>query len=228
MSTSDVVSGLIRELKETGLADMPGRLLYSGLGTLAPGKLYVLGYNPGGDPDAESDSSADHLAKLDGKSLDWNEYIDGVWRPGGRVCAPGDAPMQRRVCHLLTGIGLRVRTVCASNVIFVRSRASSGLDNQAQLAERCWSVHQFILEHIRPEGILSIGGAPVFDFVCSRGRPLSAPEQFQAGHVTWACLAARVQLGAQNMAIVSVPHLARYAIDRHPEVVRWVCTMLEL
>jgi len=228
MSTSDALSWLIHKLEETGLADTPGKLLYSGVGTLSPDRLYVLGYNPGGDPDAESDSPRVHLAKLARMSPDWNEYVDGAWRPGGRVYAPGDAPMQKRVRHLLTGLGLTVPAVCASNVIFARSRVSSGLSNQAQLAERCWPVHQFILGHVRPAGILSIGGGSVFDFISSHGRLLSAPERFQAGHATWECLAARVQLGTQNMAIVSVPHLARYAIDRHPEVIRWVRTKLGL
>ncbi len=30
--------------------------IYSGIATLAPGKVYMLGYNPGGDPEAENDS----------------------------------------------------------------------------------------------------------------------------------------------------------------------------
>jgi hypothetical protein len=228
VSTSDAVARLIQELKDTGLADMPGKLLYSGVATLAPGKLYVLGWNPGGDPNAESDSSARHLTELAGKSPTWNEYIDGVWHLGGRVYAPGAAPMQRRVRYLLTGIGLPVQTVCASNVVFVRSRASSNLDNSIELARRCWPVHDFILGHVRPKGILSIGGAPVFEFIRSRGGLLSGLEEFPSGHGTWECLAARVQLGNLSMPIVSVPHLARYAIDHHPDVVRWVRGKLDL
>lgn len=143
MDASDLVSGLIEKLEATGLADMPGKLLYSGIGTLCPGKIYVLGWNPGGDPSTESDSTKNQLIKLAREPSYWNEYIDGVWRPAGRICAPGDAPMQRRVQHLLTNIGLSVRSVCASNVIFVRSRVSSSLNNQAELAERraCPSIH---------------------------------------------------------------------------------------
>jgi len=61
MPNGDTVSDLIRILEQTNLADRPGRLLYSGLGTLCPGRLYMLGDNPGGDPDAESDSPRTHL-----------------------------------------------------------------------------------------------------------------------------------------------------------------------
>ncbi len=221
MSGSSVVDGLIQKLNDTGLADMPGKALYSGVGTLCPGLLYVLGWNPGGDPNSESDSSARHLTALARKSSNWNEYIDGVWRPGGRVYPPGAAPMQRRVRYLLAGIGLPV-------VIFVRSPVSSALVKPGQLAKLCWPVHQFLLGLVRPKAILSIGGEPVFSFIRNRSRLLSGQGEFPSGHGTWGCLAARVQLEDQNMAIVSVPHLARYAIDHHPDVVDWVRVKLEL
>jgi hypothetical protein len=227
MSTSDILSGLFQKLEETGLADFPGKLLYSGIGTLCSGPLYVLGYNPGGDPNIENDSTKDDLRKLAEKCPNWNEYIDAIWGAHRRRWGPGDAPMQRRLCSLLRGIGLCVRTVCASNLIFVRSRRASSLKNRAQLAEDCWSVHQFILKQVRPKGMLSIGD-DAFKFILRRGTPLSATQHFQSGHASWRCRAARVQLGTQSMAIVSVPHLAIYAIDHHPKVIDWVRTKLGL
>jgi hypothetical protein len=212
MKNSDVVSALTQKLRDTGLADMSGALLYSSIATLAPGKLYVLGYNPGGDPLAETDNTAIQLAKHAKKRPDWNEYIDGDWKPGGRLCAVGGAPMQKRVRHLITALGSSVQEVCASNLIFVRSRVPGHLTNQARLAQSCCPVHQFILNHVRPAAILSIGGGPVFEFICQQGRLISGPERFKAGHGNWGCLAGRVELGDQEIALVSVPHLARYAI----------------
>ena len=228
MSTSELEIRLIQKLKDTGLADFPGKLLYSGIGTLSPGKLYILGWNPGGDSNTENSSAVDDLIALAKKSPDWNEYIDGVWRPGGRVCAPGDAPMQRRVRHLLAGIGLPVRSVCASNMVFVRSRASADLEGPIDLAERCWPVHKSILEYVCPAGILSIGGNPVFDFIVNHGHLQSGPESFPSGHGNWNCLAGQILLGTRTIRIVSVPHLARYAIDHHPDVVQWVSSKLGL
>jgi hypothetical protein len=228
MVASHVFEKLVQKLEDTGLAHLPGKLLYSGAETLTRGKLYVLGWNPGGDPRAESDSIAYHLTQLASKIPEWNEYCDGVWSPGGRRYAPGSAPMQRRVRHLLASIEVPVRTVCASNVIFVRSRDSSYLDSPEKLAERCWPVHESIFEQIRPQGVLSIGGAPVFEFICNRGTLLSDYEEFPSGHGTWKCVTAHVLLGAQRMTIVSVPHLARYAVDRHPEVIHWARIKLGL
>jgi hypothetical protein len=228
MSNSEALEGLIKKLQECDLSGMAGGLLYSGISTLAPGRLYVLGYNPGGDPNVENDSPIRQLTKLSEQSPHWNEYIDGIWRPGGRVCAAGAAPMQTRVQKLIEGIGLSTRTVCASNLIFVRSRVSSHLYNQMKLAELCWPVHQYILGLIRPAAILCIGGSPVFEFIRNKGRLVTGPEQYPAGHGTWKCHAGQVQINDQMMAIVSVPHLARYAIDRHGVVIRWAREKLNL
>jgi hypothetical protein len=225
---SSVIAGLVKKLEETGLANLPGKLLYSGVATLSPGELYVLGHNPGGDPLSESTTTAVELENLAGGSGDWNEYLDAVWRPGGRACAPGEAPMQKRVCHLLTSVGLAVRSVCASNLIFVRSRGLETLEGQAQLAENCCPIHQFILEQVRPRAILSVGGEKVFRFLLSRGRAISSRDQFPSGHGDWECLSASAQIGPLSVSIVSVPHLSRYAIDNHPDVVRWIRTKLRL
>jgi hypothetical protein len=216
------VQQLIQTLETTGLANRPGRLLYSGVGTLVPGRIYMLGYNPGGDPATESDSPKARLEKLAQQNVDWNEYVDGRWMPGGRICAPGDAPMQRRVQHLLAGIGVPVRSVAASNVIFVRSRNASSLEAPAHLAEQCWVVHAFMLKIVQPKVILSIGGNAVFDFVREKGRILSPMKQFPSGHGTWQCQSARIDLGGMPVTLVSVPHLSRYAVNQHPDVLQWV------
>jgi len=227
MPNGDTVSDLIRILEQTNLADRPGRLLYSGLGTLCPGRLYMLGDNPGGDPDAESDSPRTHLEALVRRSPDWNEYISGVWKPRGRVCAAGEAGMQRRVRDLLTNLGLPTQTVCASNLIFVRSQVSDGLGNRlerAHLARQCWPVHQFILDKVRPTAILSIGKS-AFEFISKQGILLSQPESVPAGKGNLMCRAARVRLGTSNITMISVPHLGdriRYDIAAHPKVISWV------
>jgi hypothetical protein len=230
MTTSDQVSGLIAKLQATGLADMPGKLLYSGIGTLCPGKIYLLGWNPGGDPSIESQSIRDHLLKLAQERSDWNEYLDEGWRVRRRMYAPSDAPMQRRVSNLLTGIGLPVRAVCASNMIFARSSVSEHLVNPAELSRRCWHVHKFILRRVQPKGILTIGKEP-FDYILTQGKPLSKTEKEPAGQGTLMCRAVRVQLEAQDVAVVSVPHLGErlhYEPECHPSVIDWVHHKLRL
>jgi hypothetical protein len=213
---------LRKKLKETGLQDQAGSCIYSGKNTLNRSAIYMLGYNPGGDPLSEHKTVEQHLSKIIEYPPDWNEYIDGKWRPGGRCYRPGEAPMQKRVKCLVEGIGLDVRQICASNLIFVRSIDAGCLEGANKLAEKCWPVHQFLIEKLRPSLILSIGGKEVFDHISKRGHTLTEPEQFDSGHGKWKCNSVRIRLGEQDLALVSVPHLARYAIDRHPEVIEWV------
>lgn len=219
---NNALGSLIAKLEATGLADQPGRLLYSGIGTLSPGKVYMLGYNPGGDPEAENDSPKAHLAKLASLRPDWNEYLDGVWYPGGRACPAGGAPLQRRVQTLLGGIGLPTRSVLASNLIFVRSKDQARLADAPRLAEQCWAVHRLLLEQTEPQSILSIGGSKVFDFIAGRSTSRSSVEQHSAGHGDWKCQATRVAIVGRTFNLVSLPHLSRYAVDRYPNVIAWV------
>ena len=228
MMQNDALSSLIAKLDATGLADQPGRLLYSGIGTLAPGKVYMLGYNPGGDPEAENDNPKDHLAKVAGLRPDWNEYMDGVWYPGGRACPAGGAPLQKRVQALLGGAGLPTRSVLASNLIFVRSRDQAQLAEASRLAERCWGVHRWLLELVQPQTILSIGGNKIFDAISERSTVRSPIEQIAAGHGDWKCQATRVAIDGRRLNLISLPHLSRYAVDRHPDVIAWVRAKLSV
>jgi hypothetical protein len=85
MPNGEIFSALLHSLDATGLGDRPGKVLYSGLETLKPGKLLVLGFNPGGDPTAETASARSHLDNAATRQPDWNEYLDASWRPGGRL-----------------------------------------------------------------------------------------------------------------------------------------------
>lgn len=228
MTNTSIIESLFRKLDETGLADLPGAFLYSDRSTLVPGKIYMLGYNPGGDPEVETNTPKVHLQYLQSLDRDHNEYLDGVWYPGGRRCGAGDAPLQRRVQRLLKGVGLNVRSVCASNLIFVRSRDQARLSGASRLAEKCWAVHRFLMEQIQPQAILSIGGGKVFDFIAAHGKLVSPIELYASGHGNWQCQSAHVDFGTCTVKLVSLPHLSRYAIDGHPDVIGWAKARLGL
>lgn len=114
-----------------------GNILYSGAETLCPGPVYLLGLNPGGDPD-----DAVHREQTIGSTLDRlpskreNEYLDVSWRERGIRRPAGQAKLQRRVRRLAEMIGLDLRNVCATNLIFVRSTSASSSDYSA-LAPVC-------------------------------------------------------------------------------------------
>jgi hypothetical protein len=223
-----VSATIMRRLRESGLGVRSGKLLYSDLATLSPGELYVLGYNPGGDPKAEPISVAEEHANLAGRPKGWNEYLHGVWLRDGREQLAGSMPMQKRTCYLLRSLGLDVRSVCASNLIFVRSKDINTLRDRKKLAEECWPIHQLIFDIVRPKAILCIGGNEASKFLHSRANKLSNIEPFPSGHGDWKCSATTGQIGSSRMSIVRIPHLSRYAIDRYPEVVHWVRKKLGL
>lgn len=213
-----ILEALIAELKATGLADKPGKLLYSGLRTLSPGETYLLGYNPGGDPEFEANSILSHLCRDDAES---NEYLDGRWRRRGRLCDAGAAPMQRRVCHMLKGLGWDARSACASNVIFVRSEDIGSLNTPQELARRCWPVHRLILKQVGPKCIIVLGD-DAFKFIRDQGRAITEVNTYPAGHGDWKCRHTRILLDERQLEIISVPHLSYYAIDRHADVYAWI------
>ncbi len=223
MTGVDSLQYLIQKLHETGLANRPGKLLYSGTEALRPGPVYLLGYNPGGEPDHETASILSHICAS--TSATRNEYLDAAWATRTYSFPAGMAPLQRRVHYLLTALGLDVRTVCASNLIFVRSKSAQHLETPRQLAEQCWPVHQLLLAMVRPGSIISFG-KKVWDFVSERACILTSVEYLSSGHGNWTCLFSHISIDGREMRLISLPHLSRYAIDHHPEVIRWARTKL--
>jgi len=77
-SIMDKFDELIQLVKATELWDKSGAVLYSQRNTLCEGKMYILGYNPGGNPNVASSlpNIGGHLLKSlnsDGKNEDHDE-----------------------------------------------------------------------------------------------------------------------------------------------------------
>jgi hypothetical protein len=193
-----------------------GVILYSSPKTLKVGNVYLLGINPGADPDGLDDPDIEtHLDKL--ASSDTNRYIDGEW-DRGRI---GTDPFQLRVVWLLRSLGLDPRDVCSSNLIFRRSDGQ-GTSGYPETAYRCWPVHQRILSIVQPKMIICLGNLP-FDYVTSRGSSESPQaEEFPSGHGSWQCRSARVHLESRSIDIVRLPHLRRYRVIGKQPVVDWM------
>ena len=140
------------------LYERSGRVFYSGRSAF-DGKrpLYLLGLNPGGDPvrQAEETISRSIVTAKARSEDDWSAYADESWR--GR--APGTAPLQPRVLHLLKRVGHDARSVPASNVVFVRSSRESDLarDKSAWL-RACWPVHDRVIRALGVAVVACMGG----------------------------------------------------------------------
>ncbi len=149
----DDFAGLIPDIlmNKSGSVFYSGRTAFKGLRP-----LYILGLNPGGDPDKQSDETVGHhtMDVMTNKPNNWSEYRDERWanKP------PGQHGMQPRVLHLLNRLNLDPGEIPASNIVFLRSRQEETFEgNMLDIAEQCWPVHQAIIQRLGVRVILCFG-----------------------------------------------------------------------
>jgi NACalpha-BTF3-like transcription factor len=134
-----------------------GSVFYSGPSAFEGHRpLYILGLNPGGSPIVQADETIAR-ALSDWKALNrpWSAYLDESWQ--GR--SPGTHGMQPRMRHMFDQLGLDLREVPASNVVFVRSANETALAaEKATLLPLCWPVHETVINNLSVRTILCLGG----------------------------------------------------------------------
>ena len=142
------------------LTNTSGKVFYSGRRAFeSQSGLYVLGVNPGGDPQEQSDEtvSSHTNSVLHSEPENWSAYRDESW--GGRP--PGTVRMQPRMLHLFRRLGVDPGEVPASNVVFVRSGRKANLKGDfSQLAMECWPFHQAVVQQLGVRVILCLGQDP--------------------------------------------------------------------
>ena len=141
----------------TSLLAKSGKVFYTGRGAFCgPSDIYILGLNPGGDPQAQAGETigADLRRFREGPAW-WSDYADESWHGA----PPGTWGMAPRVLHMLASLGEDPRAVPASNVIFVRSSTEATLErNKDALLEAYWPVHRAVIDALRIRIVLCFGG----------------------------------------------------------------------
>jgi hypothetical protein len=117
-----------------GDANCSGSVLYNGWHTLREGPIYLMGYNPGGNPDQITTKIIESLEELPENHC---AYEDEKWTLRGTELPKGEHPHQKRVKALAGLLGLDIRTVFAVNAIFQRSPTASSLTEASEYWERC-------------------------------------------------------------------------------------------
>lgn len=148
----DAVAALPNAMKSRS-----GSIFYSGQSAFCGRRsLYILGLNPGGSPVTQARETIEHhwsswLERRDA----WSAYEDESWR--GRP--PGTHGMQPRMRHMASGLGIDLRKVPASNVVFVRSASEATLQKEkGVLLAVCWPVHAAVIEALGVDTVLCLGG----------------------------------------------------------------------
>jgi hypothetical protein len=191
------------------ILDRSGEILYSGSQTVRRGPIYLLGLNPGGNPDDHKATVRERLKELPSRRS--NSY-QASW--AGRK--PGTHRLQRGVQWIAGELGVQLEDICASNLIFVRSKDERGSGFPGS-ARDCWPVHRVILSVVRPKLIITFGSSP-YTFLRDEFGAVAESDPCAAGHANWKCRAFQTI----GMWVVGLPHMSVYAIHRHPEVGRWL------
>lgn len=161
----EVPSTLFGELLDLVPAELHqefGEVFYSGATSFEqPSLMYLLGFNPGGDPSKAELSRYTIAADLDASRApgrrDWAAFEDD-WRDFG----PGAVAFQRRVRHLIDACGIDgPRKVPASNAIFVRSTRIETLDARRtkKLLLDCWTIHEKVISALNVKVVVCFGQA---------------------------------------------------------------------
>lgn len=133
-----------------------GSLFYSGPSAFTGNhSLYVLGLNQGGSPIGQADETvARDIADWRALTRPWSAYLDESWqsRPAGTH------GMQPRMRHMFGQLGIDLRDVPASNVVFVRSANEAALSTEkTALLTQCWPVHAAVIQELGVRTILCLG-----------------------------------------------------------------------
>lgn len=160
-------------------AEKPGAVLYNGLDTLCSNNgLYIMGFNPGGDPNTITTSVIKSLEVLKDQ---YCSYRDECWRkacPEDCKKHQGKSRHQERVCSLVQVLRRDISETVAVNTVFLRSKKQDDLKASWDIFEKCWHVHEKLLSIVRPKIILCLGnGEPrsAFAFLRKKVSPTTQP-----------------------------------------------------
>ena len=136
----------------SAITHFPGRLLYSGMDTIRPGDLYVLGMNPGGRFTLNPPLNQTIGFTLAEARQRWS-FLDDEPDP------PAAGLLQARVKGVLEDLNCNPRETLVTNAVFVRAGnveqfGKLGLSFWQLWWNLCWPVHQVLLGAVRPKLVL--------------------------------------------------------------------------
>lgn len=194
-----------------------GEVIYSSKDTLKKGKYYFLGLNPGGEGFI---SIKNHLNNFSLKTD--NSFFDDSWNN----CEKGKAPLQLRDQYLFEKIlNYDLRNVFATNLIFETTKSADTLN--FGLAGLCWGVHEYALNIVRPEIILTCGNdqeKSAFSFIVDL---YSGKIEQQTLSGTFTIKYSKIIIQNRTTLLIGLPHLSRFEIRDNEDFKRKLLNILE-
>ncbi len=162
---------LISELKGAEMANLMRQRFYATYYNdpymaLKPGRIYLLGLNPGGPDDYKYDQPEeppfDWGDKFNETGKPYSSFLDEEWS-----ASPGNAPYQRNVTRLVMHLhgrsreddpdAMSMRTTFATNVCFLRTPNAEELWKYPPELIDWHEFHERLVAIVQPEIILCIG-----------------------------------------------------------------------
>lgn len=217
--TIDLIKG---KLEELGLDKESGSVLYSGDETIRKGKFYFLGANPGGRSSPSknefTDTVIDHLLR-NGTPSNCNAYYDATWQQrGNQPARPGGAILQRRIKYFFEAIGVDLKTVLSTNLVFVRSPSIGEFHlSWNEVREKCWEIHKILLSEVQPDIIICYGSDVSYYITSKMNVHRKETYEIVSRNESkfFSVTEGVIDIGNTNkdILLVSIPHLSRFKID---------------
>lgn len=194
--------------------NLKGRCFYSTLNTLCQGKYYILGYNPGGNPDNYEQNIFEDFQQWPQTMM--NAYLDEEW--GSKI---GQAPLQKNVQVLCDTLKVDTGEVFAANLIFAASENMKKL--KGCVADDFKPVHEAIINIIQPEVIFTFGMATYREFkrlFSFDEKAAVACSKYQK--LNWKCYLSERQINKKEIMLVGFPHFSFYPLRNDKKILEWV------
>lgn len=210
LQLSEIAKNALEEM-----LDRSGSVLYSSHETIKPGSVYLMGLNPGGSDGLPLSKSIEEIL-----TRNTNAYLDEAWENGIASYEPGKAPLQQRIVWLLERLGYNPAEVIATNLIFMQSRDASGISYD--IAERCWPVHEALLNIVQPKLILVFGNSGFSPYGFIHKKYGGEQTYIPAGHGDWSIKKFPTKIGKNQVTVVGLPHLSRYDPKGKMHIIDWI------
>ncbi len=201
-----------------------GSVLYNGWRTLHPGNVYLMGFNPGGNPNRIQMSVIQSLSDEKLEQPTYTAYKEPwEWREIG--LPGGNHPHQRRVRDIVRCLCIHdVANVFAANAIFIRSPQQNSLEHTESLWNKCWPVHQLFLSIVQPKIIVCLGnGDKLSAFKLLLGKSHGADVKYgteEHGYVKYfSCTFDLGEYGScPDCMVIGVRHPSRFPLSENAKL----------
>lgn len=217
MNHTEFTDRVTRILNQGNLpVDTNGAILYTTFDTVRKGDYYIIGLNPGGNPNQPNDKYPLYSDMTFEKSLKickhpkYNEY-DESW-----IVGRPQMPLQRNIKYLAEKfLHKESIEICCTNLIFKVTKDADGLSPVFdELANLCWNVHKILLDIIQPRIIIAFGNQDKlspFHFLRQKANFPQIQER-TANHGKYRIKNFTGIIEGRTTHVLGLPHLSRYCI----------------